>query len=172
MPAPIDWGFATEACWANDVPGREIEAVDGNQRVNVWRICVAVACVSLAPATTIAQSISAEEAANHIGQEATVCGSVASARYASRSRGKPTFLNLSAPYPRQIFIVVIWGEDRGKFGQPETTYTGERICVTGRIALYRRMPEIIIRDPAMLRPDSGKGGQAPVPPGLKPAQSE
>jgi hypothetical protein len=135
-------------------------------------LCVAVASLPLAPATAFAQSITAEAAASHIGQTATVCGLVASARYASRSRGKPTFLNLGAPYPAQVFTAVIWGEDRDKFGQPASSYTGKRICVTGRIALYRGTPEIILRDPAMLRPDGGKGSQAELPPGLKPAQSE
>jgi len=47
--------------------------------------------------------ISPAEAAKHIGEKATVCGVVASARYASRSKGQPTFLNLDKPYPNQIF---------------------------------------------------------------------
>ena len=42
-------------------------------------------------------AISALEASKHIGETATVCGTVASANYATRSRGKPTFLNLDKP---------------------------------------------------------------------------
>jgi hypothetical protein len=55
-------------------------------------------------------SISAAEAKNHIGEKGTVCGEVASTHYASRSRGKPTFINLDKPYPNQIFT----GVDLGK----------------------------------------------------------
>jgi len=68
------------------------------------------------------------EAASYIGKNATVCGQVASATYAARSRGRPTFLNLDRPYPNPIFTALIWGEDRGKFsGSPEKTYSGKRI---------------------------------------------
>jgi hypothetical protein len=47
--------------------------------------------VSLWPLIATAQSITASEAKNHIGETATVCGKVVSTHYASRSRGQPTF---------------------------------------------------------------------------------
>ncbi len=68
--------------------------------------------------------ISAAEAKDHVGEVATVCGQVASAKSASSTRGRPTFLNLDKPYPEQIFTVVIWGDDRPKFGRPEQGRTG------------------------------------------------
>jgi hypothetical protein len=40
-------------------------------------------------------------------------------RYAERTRGRPTFLNLDKPYPEQVFTILIWGESRAKFGAPE-----------------------------------------------------
>ncbi len=46
-----------------------------------------------------AKTLTAKEAAEHVGEVATVCGKVASATYAARSRGRPTFLNLDEPYP-------------------------------------------------------------------------
>ena len=98
-----------------------------------------------------AERITATEAKNHIGETATVCGVVASATYASRSRGKPTFLNLDRPYPNHIFIALIWSEDRPKFGQPEVRLRGKRICVTGRIEEYRGIPEIILRNRGQLK---------------------
>lgn len=51
--------------------------------------------------------LTASEAKNHIGEEATVCGKAASARYAASSRGQPTFLNLDKPYPNPVFTVKI-----------------------------------------------------------------
>jgi hypothetical protein len=45
------------------------------------------------------KKLTAAEAKDHIGERATVCGRVASTRYAVTSRGKPTFLNLDKPYP-------------------------------------------------------------------------
>ena len=91
-----------------------------------------------------------EEAASHVGESTTVCGLVASATHAARSRGAPTFLNLGKPYPDQIFTAVIWGDDRTKFGSPELALRGKQICVTGEIRLYRGRPEIILRDPKQL----------------------
>ena len=60
--------------------------------------------------------ISATDAKNHVGEKATVCGRVASARYAMKSSGSPTFIDLDRAYPPQIFTIVIWGGDRRKFG--------------------------------------------------------
>ena len=42
------------------------------------------------------------DAHKYIGMEKTVCGTVASATYAIRTKGRPTFLNLDQPYPKQI----------------------------------------------------------------------
>ena len=88
------------------------------------------------------------DAHKYIGTEKTVCGTVASATYAIRTKGRPTFLNLDQPYPNQIFTVLIWGSDRNKFkNPPETFFKGKRICVTGIIEDYRGKPEIIVRGP-------------------------
>jgi hypothetical protein len=91
-------------------------------------------------------AISPEDAINHIGQQATVCGNVASTHFAPRSKGQPTFINLNRPYPRQIFTVLIWGSDRSKFpGVPENYYSNKRICVSGKIQQYKGAPEIVAR---------------------------
>jgi len=96
------------------------------------------------------KSISAAAAKDHVGEKATVCGEVASAHFAARSRGTPTFINLEKPYPNQIFTVLIWGSDRPKFGSPEREYDGKRICVTGKVNIYRGMPEIIAYEPSQI----------------------
>jgi hypothetical protein len=90
--------------------------------------------------------LSAVEAKNHIGETATVCGRVASSRYADKSKGQPTFLNLDEPYPTEIFTILIWGDDRAKFGAPESKYRDANVCVTGKIASYRGSPEIVATD--------------------------
>ena len=94
--------------------------------------------------------ITTSEASSYIGQSVTVCGNVASTKYAYRSKGQPTFLNLDEPYPRQIFTALIWGSDRPAFGSPEATYSGTSICVTGQIKNYRGKPEIIVRNPRQI----------------------
>jgi micrococcal nuclease len=94
-----------------------------------------------------ADTISPEEAINHIGQQATVCGKVASTHFSSRTKGQPTFINLNRPYPNQIFTILIWGLDRSKFpGAPENYYSNKRICVSGKIQQFKGAPEIIARN--------------------------
>ena len=97
-----------------------------------------------------ATSISPEDAVRHIGETATVCGVVASAKFAAGSRSQPTFLDLDKPYPNAPFTAVIFGSDRPKFGTPETSLRGKRICVTGQIRDYRGKPEIILNEPSQL----------------------
>jgi DNA/RNA endonuclease YhcR with UshA esterase domain len=97
------------------------------------------------------KKLSATEAKDHIGETATVCGNVVSTRYAASTKGQPTFLNLDKPYPNQIFTVVIWGSKRSKFGAPETDYKGKRVCVNGRIAEYRGVPQIVADDPQQIK---------------------
>jgi hypothetical protein len=67
----------------------------------------------------------------HVGECFTVCGVVASAKYADASAGSPTFLNLDRSFPEHVVTVVVWGSERFKFGTPEVDYSGKRICATG-----------------------------------------
>jgi hypothetical protein len=80
--------------------------------------------IALIPAK--AQSISAVDAKAHIGENATVCGKVASEHTATSSRGEPTFINLDAAYPNQVFTILVWGDDRSKVG--ELPRVGSRVC--------------------------------------------
>ena len=114
-------------------------------------LIVALALVLLIVQPALAQKkLTAAEAKDHVGETATVCGNVVSTRYAASTKGQPTFLNLDKAYPNQIFTIVIWGSNRTKFGTPEVDYKGKRICVTGKIAEYRGVPEIVVNDPGQI----------------------
>jgi hypothetical protein len=97
------------------------------------------------------KKLSASEAKNHFGENATVCGEVVSTRYASSSKGQPTFLNIDKPYPNQSFTVVIWGSNRSKFKTPEEDYKNKKICVTGKITAHGGLPEIIVDNPGNIQ---------------------
>lgn len=107
--------------------------------------------IFLVPSAQAQKKITALEAKDHIHESATVCGTVASARFSASTKGQPTFLNLEKPYPNQVFTVVIWGSDRTRFGTPETEYKGKRICVTGKIQSFRGVPEIVAADPQQIK---------------------
>jgi hypothetical protein len=76
------------------------------------------------------QTITAADAKNHIGEQATVCGLVAGKHVASRSQGKPTFVDLEKPRPNQTMTVLIWERDKAKVG---TLPASGQVCVTGPI---------------------------------------
>lgn len=103
-----------------------------------------------------ATTLTAEQAKNHVGENATVCGVVASTHYAASSRGTPTFVNLDKPYPNQVFTILIWGEDLEKFSPRPSTWESKRVCATGVISSYRGSPEIVAKSPAQIRLEEAK----------------
>jgi hypothetical protein len=108
-------------------------------------------CATGAASSASYGELGAAQAKDHVGETATVCGVVASANYATRSKRQPTFLNLDKAYPDHIFTAVIFGEDRSKFGAPETELKDKRICVTGKIQEFQGKPEIILSERAQLK---------------------
>jgi DNA/RNA endonuclease YhcR with UshA esterase domain len=113
-----------------------------------WALASAVLDVWVS--STSAATVSPGDAVSHIGETATVCGVVASAKFAANSHSQPTFLDLERPYPNAVFTAVIFRDERPKFGTPEKSLEGARVCVTGVIRLYRGRPEMILNDPSQL----------------------
>src|SRR5262249_46539415 len=111
---------------------------------------VACAIVQVAAVARAENTLTPDQAPAHIGETATVCGVVVSTRYATGTKGQPTFLNLDRSYPHQVFTIVIWGSDRPKFGTPETTLMGKNVCAEGTIQTYRGKAEIIATNPRQL----------------------
>jgi hypothetical protein len=96
------------------------------------------------------ERLTPEAAITRAGEPATVCGVVASARYADKSRGAPTFLNLGKPYPQQVFTAVIWGRWRSRFSYPPETLQGRSVCITGTIAVHKGIAEIEVSNPVQI----------------------
>lgn len=80
-----------------------------------------------------------------------ICGIVASVYYDNRGNGQPSFIDLGHPYPDQTYTIVIWGDNLSKFNPPPQSWQGEKICVTGRVKLYKGAPEIIVRSADQIR---------------------
>ena len=94
-----------------------------------------------------AATYTAGEAQAHIGDHGTVCGLVASAKYATSINRQPTFLNLDRPYPNHVFTAVIWGKDRDAFPYAPESLQGSSVCVKGTITSYKGSAEIIVSNP-------------------------
>ena len=118
--------------------------------MNRMRLLVASTVVGLWASSAKAADLRPEDAASHIGETATVCGLVVSAKFEAHARAQPTLLDLGKSYPHAIFTAVIYRDHRSKFGTPETSLRGKRICVTGQISDYHGKPEIVLTDPSQL----------------------
>lgn len=92
-----------------------------------------------------AGAISARDAGDHAGEQATVCGTVDTVRWIFDVTGHPTWLNFNRPYPNMRFNGVIWGEQRRAWplgGKPEDVYPGREVCVTGLVEGYTGWSQI------------------------------
>lgn len=113
---------------------------------SVMRILRLLPLVLLSVAAVAADTLNTSDAVKHVGENATVCGIVAGVHTATSSKGSPTFVNLDKTYPNQVFTILIWGSDLSKFSPAPSSWDGKRVCATGRIELYRNVPEIVARD--------------------------
>jgi hypothetical protein len=116
-------------------------------RMRQFFLCTLLA---LSQAASAATTLNADQAKNHVGETATVCGVVAGTHYAASSRGNPTFVNVGPPYPKQLFTILIWGDDLPKFSPKPSTWDGKRVCATGTIASYQGRPEIVAKAPGQV----------------------
>ena len=96
------------------------------------------------------------KAKNYVGEIKVVEGPVVSAKWASGSKGKPTFLNIGKPYPDpDRFTVVIWIDHRDKFvkefpSNPETHFLDKTVRVKGLIETYKGNPQIVLSEPSKI----------------------
>jgi DNA/RNA endonuclease YhcR with UshA esterase domain len=98
------------------------------------------------------------EAEKHVGDSVVLTGKVWDTRYLSNAGGAPTLINLGAGFPNQLLTVVIFGEDRKNFSEPETEFRDKTVKVTGRITLYKGKPQIVVhnREQFSIVPASGQ----------------
>lgn len=118
-------------------------------RFAAYTLFVALLFLLLLPcvAAPAEDSITPFQAAEKVGERATVCGKVANTYYSCFVSNKPTFINFGKPYPEHVFSVVIMGEDRGNFDNcPEKLFSGRDVCFTGLIESYDGKPVMKVKD--------------------------
>jgi hypothetical protein len=100
--------------------------------------------VALAQSQPVPQpALSTAEAAQHVGENRTVCGQIANTHIAESSHGTPTFVDIDQAWPNQVFDLVIWGDKKADIGDfPKAG----KICASGKIVLYKGHPEIFLED--------------------------
>jgi DNA/RNA endonuclease YhcR with UshA esterase domain len=91
--------------------------------------------------TQTAAVIADTDAAQHVGQKATVEGVVVAV--SSSGKGN-TFINFDGKYPHQTFTGWIPKDSELAGGSTLSGLEGKKIKITGTIELYKRKPEIKI----------------------------
>jgi DNA/RNA endonuclease YhcR with UshA esterase domain len=89
--------------------------------------------------TTAPIVISWEQAAKHVGETATVTGPVKGTHITSN--GKSLILNVGKDYPDPGRFSIMIAID-AKHPADESAYTGKTVTATGKIELYRKVPEV------------------------------
>lgn len=106
---------------------------------------------SVSASASCAGAISWQSARNAVGRVATIRGNVAGSNYAASSNGSPTFIDLGLRYPNpRRMTIVVWRENRARFGRPESRYLGRTICVHGLVESYRGVAQIEATSPSQI----------------------
>jgi DNA/RNA endonuclease YhcR with UshA esterase domain len=102
----------------------------------------AVLCAACAQTS----NYTAVEAAKHVGETATITGRVDGVQHLSNGN---TFLNMGGKYPNQAFTAFIPSSSAGQFSKPQQ-YEGRTVAVSGKIALHKGKPEIVVTSPSQI----------------------
>lgn len=93
------------------------------------------------------QSITPEQAAQHINDSVTVCGLIYYSVVPNISKDEPLVLCMGAAAPNQPLSIVVTQIKRNSFSyDPEKKLVNKNVCVSGVIATFRDKPAIMISD--------------------------
>jgi hypothetical protein len=117
-----------------------------------------------------AGNLTAAEAKNHIGENATVCGVIVSVHFASGSKGTPTFVNLDKPYPNHLHDFDLGRRPAELQGEPESLGWKKGVHHRQDRALFGRAGDYCenagsnnshnkMNDPALSLGTAGRGGK-------------
>jgi len=118
-------------------------------RENFVRIAACIAALLLVTHFSTAETpptYTTAEAASHTGEIAIVCGKVFDTHHSGPGN---SFINLDGAYPNQAFTVFIPGQ-KAPDAIDIRSFEGKNICVTGRIALYKGKPQIVVHAPTQI----------------------
>ena len=110
-------------------------------------------CLALFLAVPAMAAIDSSEVQSHIGEQQTVCGTVAQVAYLR----KGIAINMGNRYPYQHINGFIWNSNALSVGRGIASglnsydeLIGKNICISGQIVLYKGRPEIIINTPGQI----------------------
>jgi DNA/RNA endonuclease YhcR with UshA esterase domain len=105
-----------------------------------------IALLLTASAWAQAVSISAAQAAQHVGEEVVVVDRIAQVFTSNKGN---TFLNFGGSFPNHTFCAVVFVARAGAFSHLESL-SGKRVRVSGTISSYRGKPQIILESASQI----------------------
>jgi endonuclease G len=85
------------------------------------------------------------QAKYHIGNTATICGTVVSTRRTAKANA--IYLNLDRVHPNQNFYATVWDYNGPNFHyDPETFLVNRKVCITGKLTMYDEIPRISVNN--------------------------
>jgi len=91
-----------------------------------------------------AQTITPDEASTHVNDSTTVCGVVKEAHFMKKADKYMCYLEFGDVFPNETFSVYVSDEVRKKITYDLGKLNGKNICVTGKIKLIKKKPEMTI----------------------------
>lgn len=102
---------------------------------------------------SFSQTVPLDSVQFYEGKEITVCAKVMDT-YVSKTNEGTTFVNFGNPYPKSTFTVVIFEGDLPNFKYTPSVYLkGKKVCITGKVKIYKGKPEIIVNKEEQIRID-------------------
>src|SRR5437899_5208864 len=96
--------------------------------------------------TAQTSNYAAVEAGKHVSETATVTDRVDGVHQSGKGN---IFLNMGGKYPNQAFTAFVPSASAAQFSNAQQ-YEGRTVSVSGKIALYKGKPEIIVNSPSQI----------------------
>lgn len=98
-------------------------------------------------------TVSADSLSYYEGQLIRVCATVTGI-HVSTGKSETTFINFGEPFPNNSFSLVIFQKDAESFSyKPAEFLDNKKLCITGKVEMYKGKPEIIITNEKHIRVD-------------------
>jgi hypothetical protein len=94
---------------------------------------------------SFSQTVPLDSVQFYVGKTITICSKVQST-FVTKGDKKTTYINFGKPYPNNTFTAVIFSSDSANFKYIPLEYLKEKnVCITGKVALYKDKPQIIVK---------------------------
>lgn len=89
------------------------------------------------------ETITLENIASFEGKTVTICETI-TGTFQTKKESKVTYLNSGKSFPNHSFTVLIFKKDLENFSYNPLTLKDKKVCITGKVGIYKGKPQIIV----------------------------